>query len=222
MNMINDIYYVFSFSSYDNIVNINSNNAIQNKSMRFKGFYNVYTKDINDMILFFRQHGFDDSCFDNVLTCSAESIEDVDILDECLLGTYKLKSNNTNGVYSIMTTLGILDTLIDSFICDYAKTMTFGPAILRDDIEIVNIVSSLLYKIPHTQVFERCVGDNQDVDSCNRFGEEDGNSTYPDAEYEHYQFISECVYDATGHYDTSIFTIEAYSKYFAEEMYWDK
>lgn len=219
--MVNNMYYVFSFSSYCSIVNMNSNNMIQNKSMRFKGFFNVYTKDINDMMLFFRQHGFDDSCINNILTCSEESIDDDVIFDECLLKTYKLRSNINDEVCSIMTTRGILDKLIDSFVVDYAKMMTFGPAILRDDIEILNIVTSLLYKIPYTNVFERCIGDNQTVYGYNRFGEDEGYSVYPDAEYEHFLFISELMYNTSG-YDESVFTIEAYSKYFAEEMYVSK
>jgi len=221
--MINDIYYVFSFSSYHNIVNMNSNNAIQNKIMRFKGFYNVCTKDINNMILFLRQHGFDDSCFDNVLTCSEELIDnDAIILDESLLGTYKLQSNITNKTYSIMTTRGILNKLIDMFIVDYAKMMTFGPAINRDDIEVLDVVCQLLYKIPYTQIFERCISGDQAIKNINRFGEkEDGYSVTPDDEYEHYEFISDIIYNTSG-YDELVFTVESYSKYFAEEMYWNK
>lgn len=212
-----EVYYKFSFTSFNDIHNPHSN--ISNDS----SMYSVLTNDIKKMQIFFKQHCFDDDCINYISIADAG---DLDCNNELI--EFKAKSNSSNDSFSILSTQEIVDVVLENVAQDYVTRIAFGYGILRIDIPIIELVHSLLYKVPHMFILEDELVDNN-VDSMNRFGETDESDNSPNDSYDDqlqvicesmYQFnqnhiyVCESMLDLGNKVSLLPYTIEAYSKYF--------
>lgn len=105
-------------------------------------FAKVYAETKDDMDLFLKQHNL--MCMRECVTPIScyEFYEKRDVSQ--LLHNYKFKSNNSDEVFNIMTTKSIIESCITS-VCEMINQYTlFGEAIMRRDIPIIVLISSLL------------------------------------------------------------------------------
>lgn len=213
MNDDDNVYYKFSFNSFDSICNPNS--VDPDKS----ALYSVFTDDIKKMQIFLKQHCFDDECMNFIKVADASAVGCSNELEEFIL-----KTNSSDEIFTILTTQEIVDIITENISSDYVPRTSFGQVILREDIPIIKLIHSLLDEMPHMWVYEDKVVD--DVDYMNRFGE--ACDEIPDDSYDDkLSYICESLYDynKTHAYTCDSmcglnnscllsFTIEAYSKYF--------
>ena len=204
--MINNTYYKFSFNSYDYVYNPTSNTDSSTYA------FEVYADDIEKMRLFLEQHNFTEEHIKYVKLCSLEEYTD----DESfILKYYKFSSNLNNGIFNVMTTMGILGYAISLFSRQYADHMVFGPAIKREDIDIINIISQLAYGIPYTTVYEDMLTDGNDTMMMDSFDLSVFNENHIDDVFAN--LMEENILDDLTN-EIMPFTIEAYARLFAELM----
>lgn len=205
--MINNTYYKFSFSSYDYVYNPMSNTDSSIYA------FEVYTDDIKKLRLFLEQHNFTEEHIKYVKLCSLEEYVD----DESfILKYYKFSSNLNDNTFNVMTTMGIIGSAISLFSRQYADHMVFGPAIKREDIDVIGIISQLVYDIPYTVVYEDTLTDGNDTEIIagldpSLFGEmpvDDVIANLIESNIS-FEFMNK---------EIAPFTIEAYSRLFAELM----
>lgn len=204
--MINNTYYKFTFSSLDCVYN-----PMSNADSRMYAF-EVYTDDIKKLRLFLEQHNFTEEHIKYVKLCSLE-----EYLDDAsfILKYYKFSSNLNDDTFNVMTTMGIIGNAISLFSKQYAEHMVFGPAIKREDIDVIGIISQLVYHIPYTVVYEDMLIDGNNTEMMESFD----TSIFDESS------IDDVLVNLT---ETNIsddltkeimpFTIEAYSRLFAELM----
>ena len=137
--------------------------AINTKQKASPTKYRVVTDDFSKMMLFLKQHGFNDVPKESL------NIICIDDIDKCpdhynILRPYRFKSNYTNDVYTIMTSEGFIDYAVDSAANDLNGYLLFGEAILRHDIEVFKTIGHLISNLPHTVIFDYMLADEQSVD----------------------------------------------------------
>lgn len=174
--------------------------------------FEVYTDDIKKLRLFLEQHNFTEEHIKYVKLCSLE-----EYLDDAsfILKYYKFSSNLNDDTFNVMTTMGIIGNAISLFSKQYAEHMVFGPAIKREDIDVIGIISQLVYHIPYTVVYEDMLIDGNNTEMMESFD----TSIFDESS------IDDVLVNLT---ETNIsddltkeimpFTIEAYSRLFAELM----
>jgi hypothetical protein len=119
-----------------------------------------------------------------------------------------------------MTTMGILGYAISLFSRQYADHMVFGPAIKREDIDIINIISQLAYSIPYTVVYEDMLTDGNDTMMMDSFDLSVFNENHVDDVFSNLmeENISDDITSDDITNEIMPFTIEAYARLFAELM----
>lgn len=180
--------------------------------------YYVETQSIDDLKLFFKQHNFtnvpDEAI--QVITTDHESITSSRILQP-----FEMRSNNSNEIFTIMTCQDFIDYTIDAVAQELAYHSIFGEAIIRRDIEIFKLIGDLLYELPHAEVADFCLVDDDLIDKdfptsrdifemrkdyCESIGREYGNAYY----------AYETLYESLSSDDILPITIEAYVSHFIE------
>ena len=118
--------------------------------------YRVYAFDRMSMEMFIKQHNFDLTSV-NIETMP---IEDFDDDEDCFIKPYKFKSNKSSEIFNIFTTNKIVTEAIDSACLELCDTLTFGPAIVRDDIGFIKLINDLIYKLPHVFILDHTLMDS--------------------------------------------------------------
>lgn len=134
------------------------------------GHFTVYSDRRDFMDMFLRQHGFSlEHAYVDVL-----SVHDVQpsSLNTSLLQPYKFKSNNSDEVFTIITAEWLISSAVDETCSDLSGTLMLGPASIRGDIEIFNIINQLIDMLPYVYVRDEKLIDG---DSGNMFEEEEEN-----------------------------------------------
>lgn len=174
--------------------------------------FEVYADNIEKMRLFLEQHNFTEEHIKYVKLCSLEEYTDN---ESFILKYYKFSSNLNNGIFNVMTTMGILGYAISMFSRQYAEHMVFGPAIKREDIDIINIISQLAYSIPYTVVYEDMLTDGNDTMMMESFD----TSIFDEGPIEDALVnLTETNISDDITNENMPFTIEAYARLFAELM----
>lgn len=189
--------------------------------------YYVLAESLDEMHMFLNQHGFHnvDSSLVFYPIEKYKSTDSTHVLHE-----YRFMSNHKPGVFTVMTCENFITHAIETTANDLSDASLFGEAILRTDIEIFKVISSLINRLSHGHVIDIQIADesvlynmeNEDkIDRwelmesyCNRIGAptEDVSS----------RVILEEIYDAVPDLtsDNGIYpiTVEAYVSSFTELM----
>ena len=124
----------------------------------------VYSTNMDDMILFLKQHGFKPDSVNSISTVSVENIKGA----EYVLNKYLFKSNKFDGVYTINTIENFVTKAIYSVTSDLSNSLTFGPAILKTDFKLIETIHNLINELPHVYILD---GQFIDGDSGNLISE---------------------------------------------------
>ncbi len=178
----------------------------------------VYHDDLDMIKLFLQQHGFDKT------QTMIESIPDTygeKDFNGNYLKYYNLKSNEDNQVHSIVTSDNLYDLALDYVINEMNQYLLFGEVILRDDIQIINIIKDLLLNIPFTNIIDYELIDRDLVDTCTAYNKYHSDE-YVDEFHESNMSTYKCVNNIMGDQliaaflkdGVSTITLEAYVKSF--------
>ena len=110
----------------------------------------VYSSNMDDMILFLKQHGFKPDSVNSISTVSVERIKGA----EYVLNKYLFKSNKFDGVYAINTIENFVTKAIYSVSSDLSNSLTFGPAILKTDFKLIETIHNLISELPHVYILD--------------------------------------------------------------------
>ena len=117
--------------------------------------YTVYSYKREDMLLFLKQHNFDlNHVHVDILEIAGEDFNENDILQPYLFGT-----NSSEDVYTIMSTISIVDDCILNTAQTLANTLLFGPPIIRTDIELFRVINDLINELPHVYILDHTLID---------------------------------------------------------------
>lgn len=113
----------------------------------------VFSHEKHELLLFMKQH--------NILINESyiEWITDEEFYSkysnkEDLLRFYKFRSNKNNEVYNVMTSKYLLNYALQLVGDHISDNMIFGPAIFRDDIEFIKLISDLINKLPFIEIMD--------------------------------------------------------------------
>lgn len=173
----------------------------------------VWSYDKDTMQLFLRQHGFDlNNARVNVVPCIGN------INDETMLSIYKFGSRKRDRIYQIATTEEILACVLKRVGFNLSRTLSFGSASLRGDIQIFEHLMKLVTSLNFAYNIDSMAADASDYDTIDR---EEYINGYP--YYESFainsddSFVYESLFDETG--PTKPYqpvTIESYVSLFTE------
>lgn len=112
----------------------------------------VYSNDINEIHLFLKQHNFDPNCtfIENV---PEEDAED-DYLDDNTLKFFKMKSNVDKEIHTIITSQHFIDLAVSYVTESLSDYLLFGETILRNDIQLIQVVREILGDMPCTAILD--------------------------------------------------------------------
>lgn len=111
----------------------------------------VYHDDLDMIKLFLQQHGFDKT--QTTIESIPETYGEKDFNGN-YLKYYNLKSNEDKQVHSIVTSDNLYDLALDYVVNELNQYLLLGEVILRDDIQIINIIKNLLSEIPFTNIID--------------------------------------------------------------------
>lgn len=193
---------------------------------RFKSDHNqhqvipVYASNMDDMVLFLKQHGFKPDAVNSISTVSVENIKG----NAYVINKYLFKSNNFEGVYAINTISNLVAKAIYSVASDLSNSLTFGPAILRTKFELMETIHSLIDELPHVYILDAQFidGDSGDImrDYEERYLFDHINDHYTsEAELPDDSFIVDSMMnDSAKLEDIQPITLEAYIRSFIENF----
>lgn len=110
----------------------------------------VYSSNMDDMILFLKQHGFKPDSVNSISAVNVERIKGA----EYVLNKYLFKSNKFDGVYAINTIENFVTKAIYSVSSDLSNSLTFGPAILKTDFKLIETIHNLINELPHVYILD--------------------------------------------------------------------
>lgn len=128
--------------------------------------HRVYSSDINDILLFMKQHSFDQGST-NIETLPDSYCEDD--VERNMLKFYKMKSNRTNQVYNIMTTEYFVDEAVESVACSLGSYLVFGPIITRREVPFINVINDIIDEIPFIFAFDYNIMEGGPAIDCEYF-----------------------------------------------------
>lgn len=156
--------------------------------------YSVYSDNKEDIELFIKQHSFNTS---NVF------IDNIDISNkdtyQKTLEPFLFKSNNDNRTYTIMSSIFIINSLIEDVYMNLSASMMFGEIISsKHHIQLFDTIKKLIDGIPYAYLFTQ---DDIDADPVNIDNVND-------------EMIGEKLMCASAHNKLQPVTLEAYVEYF--------
>ena len=122
----------------------------------------VYHDDLDMINMFLQQHGFDKT--QTKIESIPQAYGERDF-NSNYLKYFNLKSNEDNKVHSIVTSDNLYDLAIDYVINELNQYLLFGDVIIRDDIQIINIIKDLLLNIPFTNIIDYELIDRDLIDT---------------------------------------------------------
>ena len=191
--------------------------------------YYVLAENMDDMNQFLMQHGFKDVT-DALKIYPAEKYKSSDCSH--ILDIHRFMSNHKPGVFPVMTCASFVDHAIETVANDLGDHSVFGEAILRQDIEFIKMIGSIITKLPHGYVMDYTLADESILFKCLENGvakREDIDNTagwmartgHP-SEDPTAQVILQSLYDATPDLSNDLgiypITLEAYVSSFTELM----
>ena len=134
--------------------------------------YYVLAESLDEMHMFLNQHGFHnvDSSLVFYPIEKYKSTDSAHVLHE-----YRFMSNHKPGVFTVMTCENFITHAIETTANDLTDASLFGEAILRTDIEIFKVISSLINRLSHGHVIDIQIADEsvlysmENEDSSSRF-----------------------------------------------------
>lgn len=183
--------------------------------------HRVYSTDKNMIDLFAKQHGFDVNNIQvNILP--RYCMDDNAINDDCFLKIFQFKSNSSDQIYHVASSDQILRRIIDNVAQDLTNTLTFGPLILRNDVEFINLITELVSTLSCGYIMDFLIVDDNWTEENRWKFIENSREGFADSYYEGIINFSESerVFDIL--HDKSIeslpqpITIEAYVRNFTE------
>lgn len=183
--------------------------------------YHVFAENMDILNIFLKQHNFTD-----VNKCSITVVENT--LDPCdegfILRPFTFKSNSNNTTYTIITCDHFVTQAIELLADDLNKSMIFGEAIFRQDIEIFKLISDCLKGLSHVHIidFSLCDVDETELGDTTIKDLMDLNQKYMNAicspaEDPDYYLTLQSI---TNDLDSNVMpiTIECYVEHFASMM----
>lgn len=112
----------------------------------------VYSNDIDEINLFLKQHNFDPRAtfIENIPDEDAED----DYLDDNILKPFKMKSNVDKEIHMIMTTKHLVDLTVSYITEELGDFLLLGETILRNDIQLIQVIRQILDSMPCTTVLD--------------------------------------------------------------------
>ena len=178
----------------------------------------VYSEDINEIHLFLKQHNFDlsQTFIENIPSDMAED----DYLEDNLLRPYQMKSNVDKEIRTIMTTRNFVNLTVSYVVEELGQFLLFGETILRNDIQLIQLVREILGSMPCTTIldFDLLSGELLDY-ACNTdwmYVKKtiDQVTESPSCDGQDLSELYEMI-DRECNYDILPFTLEAYAEVFA-------
>lgn len=169
-----------------------------------KEHYYVWSHDKSMVDMFMKQH-----CLDNNKVkwdiFPWEEIEDHldEVRDEYLLDRYKMGSNDTGIIYTIITSDEFIELALRN-LCDALKELlTFGPCALRGDLEAIDELLGLINKLPYSYVYDGEIAEASDD---------------PDCENVDYSYVYDGVFDYRDPNQVLVLTVESYIRTFTNTL----
>lgn len=120
------------------------------------GTFKVYTTNPELISIFLKQHAID------VYEVKIMDIEAIANLDERLiLEEYKFHSNTDGNTYTIITAYKLLVYAIYHVGGNLGDTLMLGDLILRNEIQIIDIISHLIESLPYVTIAEHVTIDTE-------------------------------------------------------------
>jgi hypothetical protein len=183
----------------------------------------VYTTDPNIMKAFLAQHSFNEECFNEVRPVNPAD-QERNFEMKYMLEPHKMKSNDSNAVYTVYTTSEIIDAVINQVASELSETLSFGSVIIRDDIEVINLIQDIMNDLQYGFLEEfSIINDDTKLDTVPRFRPMEDEEYVPDMDdlypYEppsvYASIVEEMYGDLTTLDNPTPFTVEAYARAFA-------
>lgn len=180
----------------------------------------VYSSNMDDMILFLKQHGFKPDSVNSISTVSVENIKGA----EYVLNKYLFKSNKFDGVYAINTIENFVTKAIYSVSSDLSNSLTFGPAILKTDFKLIETIHNLISELPHVYILDGQFIDGDSGDLIREYEERFSLTKIPysytsEAEMPDDSFIVDSMMnDSANLKNIQPITLEAYVRSFIENF----
>lgn len=166
----------------------------------------VYSLSKEDMSLFLKQHGFDlNNAYVDVIK------ENLSKINEDLLMTYNFKSNTLANTFTLSTTTNFINDAIITIGSDLSASLMFGLVSIYGDIEIFELISSLIDEVPHVFIIDQYIADESN-NYHNYIDNPIADKFYSDG-YDD-EGIYESLLEASVINNIQPITIEAYVKYF--------
>ena len=180
----------------------------------------VYSSNMDDMILFLKQHGFKPDSVNSISTVRVERIKGA----EYVLNKYLFKSNKFDGVYAINTIENFVTKAIYSVSSDLSNSLTFGPAILKTDFKLIETIHNLISELPHVYILDGQFIDGDSGDLIREYEERFSLTKIPysytsEAEMPDDSFIVDSMMnDSANLKNIQPITLEAYVRSFIENF----
>lgn len=197
--------------------------------------YEVLTKNPEDLQTFLLQHKFEKVPKEAITILPEDDFKQRDL--SRVLKPYKLKSNHSDRIYTIISNDDIMEGVLDPLAEELCKFSLFGEAIVRRDIEVFKAIGDIVSDLPLTHVVDYSL---VDIDEVNLSDENDINASAKSAMdiIECYKSYSNRITYPTEDHDISLirddldkaygdsvndgevlpFTIEAYIEHFVSMM----
>lgn len=177
--------------------------------------HHVFTCDYNIASRFIKQHQLQVFEIKRHVVDDANDVSgDADELRQC-----KFKSNEDHKDYTLYTTETILTQAIDYVGQQLAEVTMFGDMMLKTKIEIVDIISALISKLPHAQVSDySLLEDHEFIDEVRDKYKRYQKPYYDGPQEESYvDYIYESLHDAMMGYGQAVepISLEGYVSYWA-------
>lgn len=180
----------------------------------------VYSSNMDDMILFLKQHGFKPDSVNSISAVNVENIKGA----EYVLNKYLFKSNKFDGVYAINTIENFVTKAIYSVSSDLSNSLTFGPAILKTDFKLIETIHNLISELPHVYILDGQFIDGDSGDLIREYEERFSLTKIPysytsEAEMPDDSFIVDSMMnDSANLKNIQPITLEAYVRSFIENF----
>ena len=180
----------------------------------------VYSTNMDDMILFLKQHGFKPDSVNSISAVNVENIKGA----EYVLNKYLFKSNKFDGVYAVNTIENFILKAICSVAADLSNSLTFGPAILKTDFKLMETIHSLIGELPHVYILDGQFIDGDSGDLIREYEERFSLTKIPYSytteieEPDDSFIIDSLTTDAARRENIQPITLEAYVRSFIENF----
>ena len=115
----------------------------------------VLTQDPEKMKMFLIQHNFDPTAAVIEYLPSEKHESD----ESCMLDTFMLKSNYSDKTYKIVSTEEMMWHCSEEIASIMSSSLVLGPAIIREEIPIFDIIADLISQLDHVYVLDKTICD---------------------------------------------------------------